>query len=100
MSTNPAKRFGLYPRKGVIVVGSDADLVLYDPEGHWLISHADLHSKAGHSLYDGLPVVGRPVMTLLRGHIVMQDGQLVAARPTGRFLHRTTDGSGLLGCSH
>jgi dihydropyrimidinase len=88
MSTNPARVFNLYPRKGVIAVGGDADLVIYDEEGRSTIDSKHLHSQTDHSLYEGIEVLGKHTMTILRGEVVAQDGDLVAARPTGQLLRR------------
>jgi dihydropyrimidinase len=66
LSTAPAKAFGLYPRKGAIRVGSDADLVLFDPDEAWTISSETTHSASGYTPYEGMQVLGRPVITYLR----------------------------------
>lgn len=88
MSTSPAKIFNLYPRKGVIAVGSDADLVIYDKGGQSTIDSSRLHSRTDHSLYEGTKVLGKPDMTILRGAVVAQSGELVAPRPAGQLLRR------------
>ena len=88
MATNPARVFNLYPRKGVLAVGSDADLVIYDEEGRSTIDSKHLHSQTDHSLYERIEVLGKHKMTILRGEVVAQDGDLVAARPTGQLLRR------------
>jgi dihydropyrimidinase len=74
LCSNPAKIFGRYPRKGALNVGSDADVVLYDPEPEGTISHEDLHYLAGYSPYQGMRVKGQVVMTLSRGEVVYQRG--------------------------
>src|SRR5574341_719311 len=71
----PARIFGLYPRKGVLRVGSDADIVLYDPQPESRIAYRELHYLAGYSPYENLPVKGRVMMTLSRGEIVYRYGQ-------------------------
>jgi dihydropyrimidinase len=71
----PARIFGLYPRKGVLRVGSDADIVLYDPQPDGRITHRGLHYLAGYSPYENMPVKGRVIMTLSRGEIVYRYGQ-------------------------
>jgi dihydropyrimidinase len=91
MATNPARVFNLYPRKGVLAVGANADLVIYDEEGRSTIDCKCLHSQTDHSLYEGIEVLGKNAMTILRGEVVAQDGDLVAARPTGRLLRRKPD---------
>ena len=69
-STNAAKYFGLYPRKGVLAPGSDADIVVYDPNGEHLVRHADLHDATDHTPYEGLPLRGRVRDVFLRGEPV------------------------------
>jgi len=88
MSTNPARIFDLYPNKGIIAIGSDADLVIYDEEGESTIDSQRLHSRTDHTLYQGMRVLGRPAMTILRGRIVAQDGELETDRPAGQVLRR------------
>ena len=76
MSENPARIFGLYPRKGVIQVGSDADLLILDPGTDRVISAENHHSNSGYTLFEGWQVTGRPWMTLLRGQVLLNQGQL------------------------
>ena len=76
MAENPARIFGLYPRKGVIQVGSDADLLILDPGVDRVISAEDHYSNSGYSLFEGWEVTGRPWMTLLRGQVLLNQGQL------------------------
>ncbi len=87
-SSNPARLFGLYPRKGTIAPGSDADLVLWDPAKRVTITNALLQQAIDYTPYEGLDVTGWPVMTLRRGQVVMQDGRVQAAPGTGQFLAR------------
>jgi dihydroorotase (multifunctional complex type) len=82
---NPARIFGLFPKKGAIRVGSDADLVLVDLEKEGKIEAAALHNKSKLSPYDGWKVKGLPAMTLVRGHVVMRDGEPVGP-PRGRVI--------------
>lgn len=82
---NPARIYGLYPLKGVIRVGSDADVALVDMERESKIEAAALHSKNKISPYDGWKVKGVPIMTLLRGQVVMRDGEPVGP-PRGRMV--------------
>jgi dihydropyrimidinase len=88
MSTEPAKLFNLYPRKGTITVGSDADLVIYNPEGRSVIDVKNLHSNSDHSLYQGIEVIGRVATTILRGKVIVNDGVLVERVPSGELLTR------------
>jgi dihydropyrimidinase len=88
MSTNPAKLFNLYPRKGVIAEGSDADLVIYNPEGRSVIDAAKLHGASNHSLYQGLDINGKVDTTILRGNIVINEGALLVKTPLGELLTR------------
>lgn len=87
MATNSARLYGLYPRKGILQVGADADLCLYDPEGDSVLTAANLHSKAGYTPYEGIPVKGRVRDVFLAGTRVIADGRLVHA-PRGRYLAR------------
>ena len=86
-STNHAKRYGLYPQKGTITVGSDADLVLWDAGREVTITHSLLQDGCDYTPYEGLAVTGWPVRTMLRGETVMADGQIATAKP-GRELLR------------
>src|SRR5207302_8399215 len=72
LCTNPAKLFGLYPRKGTIAVGSDADIVVFDPEKRHVISAATQHSKTDYNLYEGTEVTGSPEVVLLRGQVLVE----------------------------
>ena len=87
-STNAAKLFGLYPRKGTIAVGSDADIVLWDPDETRTIRDEDMFSGAGFSVYSGWEVTGWPVMTLRRGEVVYEDGEILAGAGSGQLLRR------------
>ena len=85
-SANPARLFGLYPRKGTIAVGSDADLVVLDPELRRTIDGRSMRSNADYSVYDGREVHGWPRFTVSRGDIVLEDGQVVAEPGRGQWL--------------
>jgi len=87
-ATNPAKLFGLYPRKGTIAVGSDADLVLWDPGQTRTIRDADILSKSGFSIYAGWEVTGWPRRTIRRGEIVYENGRVVGSAGSGRLVTR------------
>src|SRR3954471_22373178 len=95
LSANPAKLFGLYPRKGTVTVGSDADLVVFDPEKQVTISAATHHSKADYSLYEGTKVTGAPEVVLLRGHVLVENDELVALPGIGQFVKRARFGQEL-----
>ncbi|NPV55407.1 MAG: dihydropyrimidinase [Anaerolineae bacterium] len=88
MATNPAKLFNLYPQKGVIAEGSDADFALYDPAGETAFEAARLHGAGDHTILQGLPISGRLAATILRGEVVVEDGALAAQQPGGKFLPR------------
>ena len=89
MCTNPARIFNLYPRKGVIAVGSDADLVVFDPEvAPRKLDVSSLHSKADHSIYEGMDFAGGVSATILRGRVVVENGHLVEEKPSGSLLTR------------
>jgi len=88
MSKNPAEIYGLYPRKGTITPGADADLVVVDLNLVKTVRHEELGSRADFSLYDGQELQGWPVMTIKGGRVAVKDGQMVA-EATGRFLKRS-----------
>ena len=87
-AANPARLFGLYPRKGSIAPGSDADLVLWDATRRVTITNAMLQQAIDYTPYEGLEVTGWPVATLRRGELVMQDGRVQAEPGSGTFLAR------------
>src|SRR5207302_8598219 len=95
VATNPARFFGLYPRKGTVAVGSDADLVVFDPEKRVTISAATHHSKADYNLYEGTEVTGSPEVVLLRGHVLVENDELVAAPGIGQYVARARYGEEL-----
>lgn len=87
-STNHAKLYGLYPKKGTIAVGCDADLVLWDPNRMETIRQEILHHGSDYTPWEGFAVTGWPVMTIARGKIVMEAGQVLASAGDGQFLAR------------
>jgi dihydropyrimidinase len=95
LSTNPAKLFGLYPRKGTIAVGSDADIVVFDPEKRVTITAATQHSKTDYNLYEGTEVTGTPELVLLRGNVLVEADELVAQPGIGQFVARAKFGGEL-----
>ena len=93
-STNPARIFGLYPRKGTVAVGSDADLVLYDPTSTGVRSARTHHSRCDRNIFEGFKVRGKPTHVIVRGRVQYQDGDLKVERGAGRFLEREVTRSG------
>jgi dihydropyrimidinase len=86
LSENPAKIFGLYPKKGVIDKGSDADLVLFDPAEVQEIHQKALHSGAPYTVYEGRKCLGKPVLTMQRGRVLVENGEMKGSAGTGKFL--------------
>jgi dihydropyrimidinase len=95
LCTGPARLFGLYPRKGVLAVGSDADIVVFDPEKRATISATTHHSRVDYNLFEGTEVVGSPAIVLLRGNVLVEDDALVASPGTGEFIARARFGAEL-----
>jgi dihydropyrimidinase len=94
-ATTPAKLFGLYPRKGTIAVGSDADIVVFDPAKETTVSVATHHTTCDYSLYEGTEVTGVPELVLVRGEVVVEGGELVAKPGHGQFVKRARFGEKL-----
>ena len=88
VATNPAKLFGLYPRKGTIAPGSDADLVVWDPGKRVTITNALMQHTIDYTPYEGLEVTGWPVATVKGGRVAMRDGKVQAEPGSGKFLAR------------
>lgn len=84
----PARSFGLFPRKGTIAIGSDADMVIFDPDEPWTLKASDLHMNTDCLSYEGLTVTGKPIMTILRGEVIVQDNHLVSGQSSGTLIHR------------
>ena len=95
LATNPAKLFGLYPRKGTIAVGSDADIVVFDPTKKMTISASTHHSRCDYNLFEGTEVTGSPELVLLRGNVLVENGDLVASPGIGQFVKRARFGEEL-----
>jgi dihydropyrimidinase len=88
MSTSPAKMFGLWPKKGTIAVGSDGDLILFDPEKETTLSARGLHMKVDYNPYEGREVTGVSETVLSRGKVVVENGKFVGRAGAGSFLKR------------
>ncbi len=88
MSTNPAKIFGLYPRKGALLEGSDADIVIWDPEKKVKYGVAMSHQRTDYNLYEGWELTGYPEKVFLRGQLIVDGGEWKGRRGMGRFLKR------------
>jgi dihydropyrimidinase len=91
-ATTPARLFGLYPRKGTIAVGSDADLVVFDPHGHTTISADTHHMKVDYSLYEGWRLAGAVRTVISAGRAVVENGLFIGKPGSGRFLRREASG--------
>ena len=87
-STNAAKVLGMYPQKGAIAVGSDADIVLWDSNLRKKLAVDDLHADSDYSIWEGFECQGYPVMTILRGKVIVEDGKLTGSSSDGRWLSR------------
>jgi dihydropyrimidinase len=83
---NAARYFGLYPRKGVLAVGSDADIVVYDPEPTWTVAHEVLHDGTDHTPYAGMAIQGRVRDVLRRGLHLVRGGAPLGELPPGEFV--------------
>ncbi len=95
VSTNAAHFFGLYPRKGTVAVGSDADIVVWDPEKRVTLSAASHHSNVDYNLFEGTEVTGAPDVVLVRGQVIVEADELVAQPGAGRFVKRARFGEEL-----
>ena len=91
-ATNAAKIYGIYPQKGTLAVGSDADIAIWNPERKVTIRAADMHDNTGYSPYEGRTVTGWPETVVSRGRVVVADGALCVERGTGRYLTRGVPG--------
>lgn len=89
----PARLFGLAPRKGRIAEGADADVVIFNPDKRVVLHHRTLHQNVDYTPYEGLELIGYPETTLLRGQVIVRDGQFVGRAGQGRFVARTLSGA-------
>ncbi len=90
LCTRPARIFGLYPRKGSVAIGGDADLVVWDPTATRTISARTHHSKSDRNIFEGFSVKGRPRYVIVNGTVRVRDGELRVERGAGRFVRRET----------
>ena len=90
-SANPARLLGMYPRKGIIAAGSDADIVLFDPNAKRTLSLKNSHMQAGWHPYEGWQAQGLPVVTLAHGQIIMKDDEFCGRQGAGQFIRRRFD---------
>jgi dihydropyrimidinase len=87
-STTPARMFGLYPRKGILAPGSDADIVIYDPHARQVLSASTHHMNVDYSAYEGMEITGRVDTVLSRGRVIISGGEYHGSAGHGTFLHR------------
>jgi dihydropyrimidinase len=87
-ATAPAKMFGLYPRKGAIAVGSDADVVVYDPNARQTLSVGSHHMNVDYSCYEGMEITGKVDLVMSRGRVVIENGEYTGSAGHGQFLKR------------
>jgi dihydropyrimidinase len=88
IATTPARMFGLYPRKGVIAPGSDADIVIYDPAGQTSIGVATHHMNMDHSAWEGYRIAGHVDTVMSRGDVIVDESGFHGAAGRGQFLRR------------
>lgn len=86
-SENAARIWGIYPKKGVLSPGADADIIIVDPGKEWVLSADNLKSCSDYSIYEGRAVRGKAIKTFIRGRLVAEDGELVAAAPLGEYVY-------------
>lgn len=87
-ATNPAKIYGMYPQKGTIAIGSDADIVIYDPNKKTTMSKTMMHENVDYTSYEGFELDGYPIMTLSRGEVIAENGQYVGDEKRGKYMKR------------
>ena len=87
-STNPARIAGIFPEKGALAIGSDADITIIDPDKEVTISTNTLHGKTDYTPFDGWKLKGYPIATLSRGKVLVENGEFVGQEGSGKFLHR------------
>ena len=84
-SENVAKIFHLFPRKGCLQIGSDADVIIVDPEREWILGTETLQSSADFSVYEGKKVKGKVIKTFVRGNLIVDEGRFIAEKATGEY---------------
>lgn len=86
-SENAAKIWGIYPRKGALSPGSDADIAIVDPNLEWVLTSKNLRSASDYTVFEGMKIKGKVTKTFIRGELVAEDGELVKEYPTGKYVH-------------
>src|SRR5207245_70483 len=92
VSTTPARLFGLYPRKGTLAAGSDADIVVWDPQASHVISAKTHQMRVDYSMFEGFTVKGNAKLVMSRGEVIVEDGQFHGRAGRGQFLKRAARG--------
>ena len=90
-SSTPAKLFGLWPQKGSLMPGADADIVLFDPQVQWTMGQSSLHMATDYTAYEGIEINGKIVKVYSRGELIIDGEQCLAEKGRGRYLHRKLD---------
>jgi dihydropyrimidinase len=93
ISAHPALLFGMAPRKGTLLPGADADIILFDPEARWTMNRESLHMAADWSAYDNIPIKGKIVKVFSRGDLIIDGDKCLASKGRGQYLHRRLDPS-------
>jgi dihydropyrimidinase len=88
MSSNDAKLMGLYPKKGTISIGSDADIILVNPEAKYILKASDLHMATDYTPFEGFELTGKITHTIVRGNVIIDEGQYVNKDFRGNFIKR------------
>ena len=89
-AANPAKLFGIYPQKGTITVGADADIVIWDPKLKHTVTAKGHHSAVDYNLYEGMKVTGKPVKVFRRGTLLVDGDKWLGEKGSGQYLHRAS----------
>jgi dihydropyrimidinase len=93
VATTPALLFGLYPRKGCLLPGADADIVLFDPGARWIMGQKTLHMSTEYSAYEGIEITGKVQQVYSRGELIVDGDRCLAEKGRGRYLYRKLDPS-------